>query len=76
MGMLGRLDHIVSQRLQKEGKLESFMSKISPRSVVGTREFNHPAQINFVEDDNLDFTSCRLNDLAPTFAWGVATAAY
>jgi short subunit dehydrogenase-like uncharacterized protein len=52
------------------------MNKVSPRPVVGTRKFNHPAQINFVEDDNIDFTSCRLNDLPPTFAWGVATAAY
>jgi beta-glucosidase len=32
--------------------------------------------VNINEQDEADFTSCRLNDLPRDFAWGVATAAY
>jgi short subunit dehydrogenase-like uncharacterized protein len=52
------------------------MSTIIPKPVVGTRNFMHPYMVSLNEDEDADFTSCRLNDLPRDFAWGLATAAY
>jgi short subunit dehydrogenase-like uncharacterized protein len=66
----------VASRLSREGKLSNFMSTITPIPVVGNRNFMHPYMVSLNEDENADFTSCRLNDLPRDFAWGLATAAY
>ena len=52
------------------------MKNVNPKPVVGLREFKNPVQVSLIEDDESDFTSCRLNDLPTDFAWGLATAAY
>ena len=52
------------------------MSSITPISVVGTRNIMLPNMVTQNEDEDADFTSCRLNDLPRDFAWGLATAAY
>jgi hypothetical protein len=66
----------VASRLSREGKLSNFMSSITPISVVGTRNIMLPNMVTQNEDEDADFTSCRLNDLPRDFAWGLATAAY
>ena len=52
------------------------MSTIKPKSVIGDVNFMHPYMVSFNNDEDADFTSCRLNDLPTDFAWGLATAAY
>lgn len=52
------------------------MNRVSTNSIVGARNFKNPELIFMSEDQEADFTSCRLNDLPPDFAWGVATASY
>lgn len=52
------------------------MSTVVPKSVIGMRNFQNPFMVNLIENEDADFTSCRLNDLPTDFAWGVATAAY
>lgn len=76
MGIVGGIEHVVSKRLIKEGKYDTFFNRVTPKSVVGTRIFMSPPKKHLSIEEDLDFTSCRLNDLPPNFAWGVATAAY
>lgn len=57
--------------------MKHFMSSVVPKPVVGLKNFQYPHFVTISEDNqNADFTSCRLNDLPTDFAWGVATAAY
>ncbi len=52
------------------------MISITPKSIVGARNFKHPYMVTLNDNEDADFTSCRLNDLPRDFAWGLATAAY
>ena len=56
--------------------MKHFMSSVFPKPEVGSRNFQQPYMVKVNEDQDADFTSCRLNDLPRGFAWGVATAAY
>lgn len=66
----------MASRLSREGKLSNFLSSLNPKPVVGSRNFMHPYIVTLNDDEDADFTSCRLNDLPRDFAWGLATAAY
>lgn len=80
--LLGMLDgssfsDIVAAKMKKEGTLHDFLKSVQHQALTGgQKSIKVPKEKIMSEDDEADFTSCRVNDLPRDFAWGVATAAY
>jgi hypothetical protein len=76
LAMIDGFADVVAERMEKDGKLQSFLTEIRPSHFVGEKKFETPQSKTTVDYESEDFTSCRLHDVPKNFAWGVATAAY
>jgi len=77
LAAMGGIQDIVKDRMIKDGIYDKFIEAISKNKAVSHVVVQTPLPTyEYVDTQDLDFTSCRVRDLPADFAWGTATASF